>query len=467
MTFSTNEITSVTFCGSGVTEMYFNNNLVWSLSQPTPSVGGDVILTDDGGHTSSVTFSNGTVPNATFAQRQDIVSAEVGDGITTLGNGVFADCSGLTSVTIASSVTTLGDAVFNGDVTLSSITFNSTTPPTIGSGVFYDLPQSYVIYVPSSAVDTYKAAWSGSASHIQAIPTLGAYEIRAKLSDDTIVTATSTTATIGDINGDFQEETSYLGDYFPIEEQDIVEIEFGSSIYGFGEVAFLSCVSLEYIRIHSLSPDFRSGGEPSESYPNWGENTSGKLVFSMDLPVDYEVTYFDGALPENWVVCYEFERDVVITNSSQSNGEVALTYRDGIDGELETIIYLGEGETTTISAGTLWQGAASGEEYDISYGSGQKIRIESSPNFNYGNNYTFDSINVSGVTQESLNQSGFYPFYDMMQEIYMYGVSAMTFELQYTYEPCEPEEGCIDWDFENCICNQYEEPEPEPEEPIE
>lgn len=151
--------TSTTQLASGWTIQYIN----------APSVGGDVILHLTGGTTSSVTFSSGTVPNATFAQRQDIVEVEVGDGITTLGNGAFADCSGLTSITMASSVTTLGDAVFENDVTLSSLSFYATTPPTRGSGVFYDLPQDYAIYVPSGSVEAYKTAWSGSASHIQAM----------------------------------------------------------------------------------------------------------------------------------------------------------------------------------------------------------------------------------------------------------------------------------------------------------
>lgn len=161
------DFTSIKQGSTDIIAVYLADEMIWGGSQP--SVGGDVILHLTGGTTSSVTFSSGTVPNATFAQRQDIVEVEVGDGITTLGNGAFADCSGLTSITMASSVTTLGDAVFENDVTLSSLSFYATTPPTRGSGVFYDLPQDYAIYVPSGSVEAYKTAWSGSASHIQAM----------------------------------------------------------------------------------------------------------------------------------------------------------------------------------------------------------------------------------------------------------------------------------------------------------
>ena len=54
------------------------------------------------------------------------------------------------------------------DCALLSLTIQALTPPTLSN----TLPTTVAIYVPASAIDTYKAAsgWSTYASQIQAIP---------------------------------------------------------------------------------------------------------------------------------------------------------------------------------------------------------------------------------------------------------------------------------------------------------
>ncbi len=95
--------------------------------------------------------------------------------MTSIGDYAFAGCSGLTSVTIGSGVTSIGDYAFGYCSNLVCVTVWATTPPSIGSQVFYKgsgipLPP---IYVPSGSVDTYKEAtnWSYYYGIIQAIPT--------------------------------------------------------------------------------------------------------------------------------------------------------------------------------------------------------------------------------------------------------------------------------------------------------
>ena len=75
-------------------------------------------------------------------------------------------------VIVGTDIVGIGSTAFN--VKLTSATFLSTTPPSIadmstfGGGAY---EQSYPIYVPSSAVNTYKTAsiWTSLASRIQAI----------------------------------------------------------------------------------------------------------------------------------------------------------------------------------------------------------------------------------------------------------------------------------------------------------
>lgn len=73
-------------------------------------------------------------------------------------------------VIVGTDIVGFGSAAFN--VALTSATCLSTTPPTIGDGItFGGGSQNYPIYVPSSAVNTYKTAsvWSSLASRIEAI----------------------------------------------------------------------------------------------------------------------------------------------------------------------------------------------------------------------------------------------------------------------------------------------------------
>ena len=97
------------------------------------------------------------------------------NSVTSIGLSAFAD-STMTSVTIGNGITSIGNYAFSynygGTTPLTSVTVQATTPPTLGSNVFYGQNSLIRIYVPAESVDTYKAAsgWSSYASRIQAIP---------------------------------------------------------------------------------------------------------------------------------------------------------------------------------------------------------------------------------------------------------------------------------------------------------
>lgn len=98
-----------------------------------------------------------------------------GEGVTTI-NGATS-FSNLTTAIIPSSVTQLPNSTFSSCPLLTSITINRPTPPTLGTSdthnIFKNCPSGFKIYVPASAVDTYKTAnrWSAFADNIEAIPT--------------------------------------------------------------------------------------------------------------------------------------------------------------------------------------------------------------------------------------------------------------------------------------------------------
>ena len=133
-----------------------------------------------------------TIPSQAFAYCTKLTSIEIPASVTYLdyqafnncsnlvtvsfdasllegfGNFVFSSCPLLETITIPASVRSLGNSCFG---TIKTIIFESTTPPTFGVvSPFSSTIEA--IYVPESAVDTYKATdgWSEYANIIQAIP---------------------------------------------------------------------------------------------------------------------------------------------------------------------------------------------------------------------------------------------------------------------------------------------------------
>ena len=70
------------------------------------------------------------------SQKHQIKTAQIEDGVTSIGSGAFYECSSLTSVTIPDSVTSIGDDAFNGCESLTSITIPESVE-NIGFDAFY------------------------------------------------------------------------------------------------------------------------------------------------------------------------------------------------------------------------------------------------------------------------------------------------------------------------------------------
>ena len=122
----------------------------------------------------SVTIPEGviSIDYLTFSRCSSLTSVTIPNSVTSIGDYAFRYCYSLTSINIPSGVTSIGDYAFEYCSGLTSVTVEATTPPRLGDNVF-DNTNNCPIYVPASALETYKTAstrWSNYAFRIQPIP---------------------------------------------------------------------------------------------------------------------------------------------------------------------------------------------------------------------------------------------------------------------------------------------------------
>ncbi len=151
----------------------YRPNTKFEINRKTYSLNGINYIHDVNGAVVSGTGAlsgNVTIPN----------SIKPGDGKTYSVIGIageaFKNCSA-TSITIPSTVESIGNNAFEGCTKLKNLTFKSENPVTLASaGV---LPYDITLYVPSSAVASYKAAegWSEHKNQIMATGTKTDYDL--------------------------------------------------------------------------------------------------------------------------------------------------------------------------------------------------------------------------------------------------------------------------------------------------
>jgi hypothetical protein len=91
-----------------------------------------------------------------------LASISLSNGLTTIYSSAFYGCSSLTSITIPSSVTSIGNYAFKNCTGLTSITVEATTPPTLDTYVFQNVPTDIPVYVICESIEAYQATtgWS-------------------------------------------------------------------------------------------------------------------------------------------------------------------------------------------------------------------------------------------------------------------------------------------------------------------
>lgn len=81
-----------------------------------------------------------------------------------IGNQAFASCHALSEIKLGSQVKSISDGAFADNRILKIVYIETTIPPTIGTGVFPTNIEK--IFVPESAYEAYKTAWSAYADKI-------------------------------------------------------------------------------------------------------------------------------------------------------------------------------------------------------------------------------------------------------------------------------------------------------------
>ena len=107
-----------------------------------------------------------------FSYNVNTRSLVIGNGCTTIGgDGCFRGNTQLRTVDIGTSIETIGTRAFYGCARLESFTCRATNPPTIEATTFTNTNPTFIIYVPAYSVTAYQTAayWSDRASQIQAI----------------------------------------------------------------------------------------------------------------------------------------------------------------------------------------------------------------------------------------------------------------------------------------------------------
>lgn len=148
--------------GNGVNSIG-NSAFAWCTSLNSVTIPNSITNIGDGAFACSGLLSV-TIPGSVvslgdgaFDSCSRLISATIEKGVNNIGNNTFSSCIDLTTVSIPSTVTSIGNGAFAGNYYLSKVIFHNPTPPVINKNVFSYLKKS-VLYVPASAVETYKDA---------------------------------------------------------------------------------------------------------------------------------------------------------------------------------------------------------------------------------------------------------------------------------------------------------------------
>lgn len=112
------------------------------------------------------------VSNYAFTGCKTLSSVIFLGSVKTFGTSAFDSCTSLASIVIPNSVTGISNSSFANCTGLARFRILATTPPTVTTNSFTNIPTDGIIYVPQGTLETYQSTsnWSNYASHMQEEP---------------------------------------------------------------------------------------------------------------------------------------------------------------------------------------------------------------------------------------------------------------------------------------------------------
>ena len=102
-----------------------------------------------------------------FQNCHSLTSITMPEQLASIGNGVFKNCYNLSAITIPAQITSLGTGTFYQCYRLTEIKCLPEIPPTLGSSVFYMVPDTIRIIVPCHQANCYALNWTNFSNFIE------------------------------------------------------------------------------------------------------------------------------------------------------------------------------------------------------------------------------------------------------------------------------------------------------------
>ena len=102
-----------------------------------------------------------------FKDCHSLTSITMPEQLASIGNGVFKNCYNLSAITIPAQITSLGTGTFYQCYRLTEIKCLPEIPPTLGSSVFYMVPDTIRIIVPCHQANCYALNWTNFSNFIE------------------------------------------------------------------------------------------------------------------------------------------------------------------------------------------------------------------------------------------------------------------------------------------------------------
>ena len=138
---------SVTKIGNNVFE-YCTSLTEFTIPNTVTSLGEGVFAYCSGLTRFDFPSSITSISDYFFQVCTSLTSVTIPSSVTSIGWSVFRNCASLTEIEIPDSVTSISNYAFSGCTSLSSITCLATTAPTLGTNVFYALPENGTLIYP-------------------------------------------------------------------------------------------------------------------------------------------------------------------------------------------------------------------------------------------------------------------------------------------------------------------------------